>query len=188
MGVDVDGLEVAFDGEVAMSDGRDGQHDVVLVDATRAEAEQMLGRTRARGLAVLRATGATPSEGRALIHEQHAKLLPQGLDTPGHRFVWILSTAGERFGECWFGPLFGSDTDWYVFDIEVDETHRGRGLGQAAMAAVAAVCRTVGASRLGLTVAIDNARAIAAYRAVGFATTRQDATSGEMWLDLSDLQ
>jgi ribosomal protein S18 acetylase RimI-like enzyme len=170
-------------------DGKQGKQDVLLVDATTAEAEQMLGRTRARGLAALTATGTTESEAWAMIGQQHAKLLPDGVATPGHRFVWICSPAGERVGECWFGPLFGSDTDWYVFDIELDEAHRGRGLGQAAMAAIADVCRTMGASRLGLSVAADNERAIAAYRAVGFVATRQDETSAEMWLDgLSDVQ
>jgi ribosomal protein S18 acetylase RimI-like enzyme len=172
-----------------VNDRRGDKQDVILVDATRAEAEQMLGRTRERGLAALTATGTTESEAWALIGEQHAKLLPEGATTPGHQFVWICSPAGERVGECWFGPLFASDTDWYVFDIELDEAHRGRGLGQAAMAAVADVCRTMGASRLGLSVAADNERAIAAYRAVGFVATRQDATSAEMWLEgLSDVQ
>lgn len=162
------------------------QRDVRLVDATEAEAEQMLGRTRARGLAALTATGSSEDQARVLMREQHAKLLPEGIATPGHRFVWVCSPTGERLGECWFGPLFGSQTDWYVFDVEIDEAHRGHGLGQAAMAAVAAACRSAGAGRLGLSVASDNARAIAAYRAVGFVTTRQDATSADMWLNLSD--
>jgi ribosomal protein S18 acetylase RimI-like enzyme len=183
-------------GGSGVSDRRDEKNDektdetssVRLVDATEAEAEQILGRTRARGLAALIATGSTEDDARTLIREQHAKLLPDGVATPAHRFVWICSPTGERFGECWFGPLFGSDTDYYVFDIELDEAHRGRGLGQDTMVAVAAVCRSRGAGRLGLSVASDNARAMAAYRAVGFVITRQDATSADMWLDLTDTQ
>jgi ribosomal protein S18 acetylase RimI-like enzyme len=172
-----------------VSERHDGRQNVLLVDATSAEAEQMLGRTRTRGLAALTATGTTESEAWALIDAQHAKLLPDGVATRGHRFVWICSPDGERLGECWFGPLFASETDWYVFDIELDEAHRGRGFGQAAMAAVADACRTMGVSRLGLSVAADNERAMAAYRAVGFVTTSQEATSAEMWLDgLSDAQ
>lgn len=96
---------------------------------------------------------------------------------------WLPRRLDALGGKCWFGPLFGSDTDWYVFDIELDETHRGRGIGQSAMTAVAALCETMGASRLGLTVAAGNERAMAAYRAVGFVAKRQDATSAEMWLD-----
>lgn len=168
-------------------DSSEGAPDVRLVDAAETEAEQILGRTRARGLAALVATGIGEGDARALIREQHAKLLPQDTATPGHRFVWICSPSGERLGECWFGPLLGSDVDHYVFDIELDEAHRGHGIGRAAMAAVAAACRSAGARRLGLSVAGDNARAIAAYRAVGFVITRQDATSADMWLDLADL-
>jgi ribosomal protein S18 acetylase RimI-like enzyme len=99
--------------------------------------------------------------------------------------VWLSSPAGERLGECWFGPLFGSDTDWYVYDVVLAEEHRGHGLGREAMEAVAAACRRAGAGRLGLTVERHNTPAIAAYRAAGFATTREDATSADMWRTLA---
>src|SRR5690606_17684186 len=107
-----------------MTDGRDSPPGVRLLDATPAEAERMLARTRERGLAALTGAGIAEAEGREMIERQHAKLLPDGVATPGHRFVWIGTPAGERIGETWFGPLYGSATDWYVFDIELDETHR----------------------------------------------------------------
>jgi hypothetical protein len=102
----------------------------------------MVGRTRTRSLASLIAAGSTEDEVRALISEQHTKLLPAGVTTPGHRFVWICSPTG---------------------------TLRAR-FGQAEIVALAAACRTADRRRLGLTVATGNARAVAAYRSAGFVT------------------
>lgn len=155
-----------------------------LVDATPEEAEAILSRTRERGLVALTAAGFSEHEGLRLIRERHAQLLPEGTATPGHRFAWICAADGERIGECWFGPLEASETDWYVFDIELAEQHRGRGHGKTALAAIAESCRRAGARRLGLTVALDNERAFSAYRSLGFVVTKQDASSAEMWLQL----
>jgi len=158
---------------------------VVLVPTAGAEAEEILARTRQRGHAALLATGVGADEAWELIRAQHARLIPEGVATAQHRFVRIESTDGERLGECWFGPLYGSGDDWYVFDIELDEGRRGRGLGRQAMRAVADECRAAGARRLGLSVATGNTRARAACDAVGFRVAREDATSAEMWLDLT---
>lgn len=158
---------------------------VTLRAASAEEAGRILGRTRARGLAALVAAGYDEQEGRRLIREQRARLLPEGVATPGHRFVWIGGGDGRRIGECWFGPLAGSETDWYVFDIELAEGHRGRGYGRAAVQAVVERCRRAGARRVGLTVARDNAPALAAYRAAGFVVGREAGDSLELWQDLT---
>lgn len=164
----------------------EGGATVTLVDAGPDEAEEVLDRTRRRGLAALVAAGVDEAEGRRMIREQHARLLPRGTATPGHRFAWICDADGERVGECWYGPLEGSEADWYVFDIELAEEHRGRGHGRAAVARLLDACADAGARRVGLTVAVDNAPALAAYRAAGFVEARRDGSSLEMWRDLPD--
>ena len=73
--------------------------------------------------------GAWPAEGaeeRAAV--EFARLVPNGLATPGHEFWSILNEAGETVGAIWFGPEteIGHGTG-FIWDIAIDEDHRGRG-------------------------------------------------------------
>ena len=57
------------------------------------------------------------------------QLFPGGKPAEGQH-VMNLVVDGEAVGVLWMGrPLGGSEDTWYVFYVEIDEAHRGRGSG-----------------------------------------------------------
>jgi ribosomal protein S18 acetylase RimI-like enzyme len=58
----------------------------------------------------------------------------------------------------------------FVFDIEIDAEHRGRGLGRAAMLAAERVVADAGRSVIGLNVFGPNRRARRLYESLGYRT------------------
>ena len=64
---------------------------------------------------------------------------------------------GERAGHLWIGPLASDDHEhWWVWDIEIDEAWRGRGVGRAAMEFAEREARARGCREIGLSVIADN--------------------------------
>lgn len=75
---------------------------------------------------------------------------------------------GLDVGWLWLGPPPFGGSGLYVFDIEVDEEHRGEGLGRAIMLAAEQVVRESGYDHLGLNVFGWNHRAESLYRSLGY--------------------
>jgi ribosomal protein S18 acetylase RimI-like enzyme len=97
-----------------------------------------------------------------------AALLPDGLDTHGHRFR-IAESAGERVGLLWFGSKeTEAGTVCWLYDLWVEEPMRKRGYGRALMRALEAETRDMGLSRIELKVSGFNDRARALYESLGF--------------------
>jgi ribosomal protein S18 acetylase RimI-like enzyme len=74
----------------------------------------------------------------------------------------------EPVGWLWLAPA-GSDS-LFVYDIEIDEAHRGRGLGRATMLAAEDVARTAGHRFVRLNVFGWNTSAQALYNSLGYRT------------------
>ena len=107
----------------------------------------------------------------ARARESYVGLLPQGPDTPGARVV-RLHEGDVPVGWLWValkadGP---ADLAW-VYDVELDEAHRGRGLGRAAMLLAEDLARELGATALGLNVFGGNAVARRLYASLGYTET-----------------
>ncbi len=145
----------------AMTDAENtGWQDVV----TRAYAdEQVQSGNWAPGEAVHRA------------REASAALLAQGRDTPGMLFLTGLRPDGEPVGRIWLAlehPRGTADCA-FLYDIEVDEPHRGQGYGRALLTAAEEAARSRGASALELNVFGGNATAIALYASAGYVVVQQ---------------
>jgi ribosomal protein S18 acetylase RimI-like enzyme len=98
--------------------------------------------------------------------EVHERILPQGVDTPGHDFLVALDAAtGRRIGITW---LFHQERAAFVYDVEVDAAERGKGYGRALMDAAAERLRGLGMEVLGLNVFGHNHVAHALYDALGY--------------------
>jgi GNAT superfamily N-acetyltransferase len=98
--------------------------------------------------------------------EVHERILPQGVDTPGHDFLVALdAAAGRRIGITW---LFHEELAAFVYDVEVDEAERAKGYGRALMNAAAEHVRGLGMEVLGLNVFGHNHVAHALYDALGY--------------------
>ena len=90
------------------------------------------------------------------------------LDT--HRVFDVLAD-GEVVGSLWLGPLPAGGTDWWVFDIEIDEAHRRRGHARRALELGHATAKDHGATTIGLNVFGYNTGAKELYDSLGYAVT-----------------
>jgi ribosomal protein S18 acetylase RimI-like enzyme len=124
--------------------------------------------------AVVRELVATmpEEEARATAAGGIARYLPEGVATPHHTLLIAEDAAGTAVGNAWVGPdphrAEGSDAAW-LYDINVYPQARRSGYGSAILAAVEALVRRDGKSRLGLNVVGTNEAAIALYRKNGYA-------------------
>ncbi|WP_225821985.1 GNAT family N-acetyltransferase [Streptomyces naphthomycinicus] len=111
--------------------------------------------------------GVPEAVARAKALGDHEKLLPDGLASDGMLFS-VLEHEGTRVGTLW---LALQDTKAFVFDVETDTAHRGRGHGRTLM--LLAERRTIEAGRpvLGLNVFAGNAPAERLYESLGYETT-----------------
>lgn len=106
-----------------------------------------------------------------LSRTEQAASLPDGMATPGHDlFVGVVD--GEIVGNLW---LFTDPTqpvrDTFIYDIEINEAHRGRGLGRALLDAAESWCAEHGSSSVRLNVFALNTTARALYESAGYSPT-----------------
>jgi len=88
---------------------------------------------------------------------------------PAGHSVFVIEVDGESVGHMWlverrdaFEPTLS------VYDIDVDEPHRGRGYGKAAMVFAEEEARRRGLTRIALRVGARNDAARNLYRSLGF--------------------
>ena len=116
----------------------------------------------ARGL--VEHAGLSPSDAAAKVERDIPFVLPQGLDTPGVH-VWAVEDDGRRVGTVFLGVRDGAA---FLYDITIDESERGRGVGRAAMTALEAEVRALGHDRVALNVWGGNDVARGLYRSLGY--------------------
>jgi len=101
----------------------------------------------------------------------------------GHEFFVGLDTADRRIGWIWLGPVPSSDaprdTRW-LFQIVVDATRRGQGLGRGLLRAAEEHVLETGGTQLALNVFRWNSVAVALYTSSGYDTAFQDEKAFEM--------
>jgi ribosomal protein S18 acetylase RimI-like enzyme len=138
----------------------------------------------------------TPQEAAGYARRQLADLLPEGIATPLH-LLWTVREAvpGQPVvGHLWLrvAPAPGVDpvVEAYVFDVELVEAARGRGLGTATMLAAEEAARDLGAGVIRLNVFVQDVPALRMYERLGYVTVAEDtsrdggATARSMTKDL----
>jgi GNAT superfamily N-acetyltransferase len=110
--------------------------------------------------------GVPRAEARAKSERDHAALLPDGLLTPD---VWlsVLEHEGTRVGTLWLASLEGRA---YVFDVQTEAAHRGKGHGRTLMLLAEAQAIAAGHRMIGLNVFADNTPAERLYESLGYET------------------
>ncbi len=99
---------------------------------------------------------------------QFAELFPDGAPAEG-QFVMNAIADGVTVGTLWMGRPFSRDSNtWFVFDIEIAEDARGRGIGRAAMEAAEVWTREHGGTRVALNVFGPNLIARSLYDSLGY--------------------
>lgn len=121
-----------------------------------------------------RSRGLPADRARVDAERQIADLLPAGVRTDGA----LLRTGvveGEPVGWIWIalpGSAGQRDMAW-IYNIEVDPDHRGKGYGRALMRAAEVELVALGVTKLGLNVFGDNTVAMGLYASLGFRVTAQ---------------
>lgn len=115
----------------------------------------------------------TQTESLAKAEEAFAKLLPEGPATTGQHLFSLWSTADQRaVGVVWFH--IRANQVAFIYDLVIDEAHRGKGLGKPAMAAMEAEMKRLGATSSALHVFGHNTAARRLYESCGYAITNID--------------
>jgi ribosomal protein S18 acetylase RimI-like enzyme len=108
---------------------------------------------------------------RKKSEDDFAAVLPAGIETPGHG-IFIVEADGERVGVLWVAEReLGARQVLYIYDIEIDEAHRGRGYGRIAMLLAEEEARARGLTRIELNVFGGNHVARGLYRSLGYVET-----------------
>lgn len=112
---------------------------------------------------------------RAVAEEKAAstnkKYFPGDRPIDGHTIYWVRSE-GRNVGFLWIGPHpDGIAGVAWVWDIEIDEAERGKGLGRATMAAAEQAALAEGYTDLALNVFGFNTVARSLYESMGYQTT-----------------
>ncbi|WP_394163693.1 GNAT family N-acetyltransferase [Galactobacter valiniphilus] len=101
-----------------------------------------------------------------------ALAFPDGSPAAGQAVFDLVAADGEPVGYLWVGPdSSGDPTQWWVWDVVVDEAHRGKGYGKQAMRLAEEHARGRGATSIGLSVFGFNKPAQGLYESLGFETT-----------------
>jgi ribosomal protein S18 acetylase RimI-like enzyme len=110
------------------------------------------------------------SEAEAKADADLAEQLPDGLRTEGTYVYAIEDEGGSMAGHAFLGKRADSTGAEvaFIYDIWLDASVRGRGLGRAAMVELEDEVRRLGLDRLRLNVFGHNSRARELYRSLGY--------------------
>ncbi|MFI6487224.1 GNAT family N-acetyltransferase [Streptomyces sp. NPDC050564] len=113
--------------------------------------------------------GLPEREAYAKSNRDHDQLMPQGLDTQNMWFT-VLEHEGTPVGDLWLGERGGRA---FVYNVQVDAAHRGRGHGRTLMLLAEVQAVAAGVNRIGLNVFSGNAPAERLYESLGYRTTER---------------
>ena len=140
-----------------------------LTRRTRSPSTSRALDDEVRGGARASTSSSTPRLRPREPHRSATDAFPDGEAAPGNWLFAVEDGEGTRVGVLWLGDPFDGEPDTlWVYDIEIDPDHRGRGLGRDAMLLAEAEARRLGRQRIKLNVFARNAVARALYLSLGF--------------------
>jgi RimJ/RimL family protein N-acetyltransferase len=117
---------------------------------------------------MVRDAGIDRENATAMAASQMDELFPGQKPSP-QQLVYALEADGEPVGNLW---VCDRDTPLqhalFIYNIEIDEAHRGKGYGRAAMDLVESEARRLGVDRVALNVFGRNEVARNLYRSCGY--------------------
>jgi ribosomal protein S18 acetylase RimI-like enzyme len=117
---------------------------------------------------LVRSRGLSPEEAEKRSASTFPATVADVLAEEGSSISRVLTDDEQPVGWLWLAPA-GADS-LFVYDVEIDEPHRGRGMGRAAMLAAEDVARAAGHRFVRLNVFGWNTSAQALYRSLGYRT------------------
>ena len=118
----------------------------------------------------VRAGNWTEDEAESRSAEQTDSLLPLGIETPGTLLLIAETPEGVSIGHVWVALQRqpGSGSGAWIYDIEVEPQHRGKGFGRALLLAAEEETARHGISKIGLNVFGSNTTARNLYESAGY--------------------
>jgi ribosomal protein S18 acetylase RimI-like enzyme len=147
------------------------REDVQLRPMTESEFREQLEATAVDyAREKVRAGHYEPGGAVERAREEIARVVPEGLRTPGHHAAFIVPPGGsDPVGWVWYGVREdGGRPALFIWELRVFEGHRRRGHAEAALAALEPRARELGAERISLHVFAHNGPARALYEKVGY--------------------
>lgn len=119
--------------------------------------------------------GLPPDQASAKAESSRLENLPNGLATPGTS-IDVLVHDGDVVGHVWVSTreIAPGAVGAFVYDVEVDESQRGKGYGRALMLHAERIAHDMETGVLGLHVFTGNTAAIGLYESLGYATTHHN--------------
>lgn len=123
---------------------------------------------------VARLKGLSAEDGYADAARQTDVLLPAGCATPGQLLFVAVDGAGAVVATLWLATTTpnGTAAGW-IYDITVDESHRGKGYGREIMLLAEQQCRQLELPSMHLNVFGPNVVARRLYESLGYEITAQ---------------
>jgi GNAT superfamily N-acetyltransferase len=115
------------------------------------------------------AGGWRESDANERARAEYAKVLPNGLDTPGQFLMAVRDESGNRVGEVWFA--LQKQEGWaqvFIFWIGVREPYRRKGYASQVFDFIEGEAKRLGAGRVALQVFGDNTAARTLYEQLGY--------------------
>ena len=94
--------------------------------------------------------------------------MPNGVLSPG-QFAFEVLDDDTHIGNVW---LAQNGSEWFIYDIDIEEKFRGEGLGRATMRAIEDYVRSQSGTEIGLSVFGFNTVAQNLYLSEGYTTSR----------------
>lgn len=112
--------------------------------------------------------GSSEEDARRKASGDTQQLFP-GHEPSSDQFVFVVEVEAEPVGELWLAERATElGRCLWIYDIRIDEAHRSRGYGKAAMLFAEAEAARRGYSRVGLNVSGGNQVARNLYRSLGY--------------------
>lgn len=112
--------------------------------------------------------GIAPEKATAMAASQMDELFPGRAPSP-EQLVYVVEADGERVGDLWVcdreDPMQHA---LFIYFVGIDEEHRGKGYGKAAMELAESEARRLGIDRIALSVFGRNEIARNLYRSLGY--------------------
>ena len=133
------------------------------------EFERWLPRTRDAYAEDMVVNGGVPEDrGRDKAARDVEQLFPGGRPA-ADQSVFVIEADGRPVGDLWVAEREGDlQHSLWIYDVHVDEPHRGRGYGRAAMLYAEEEARRSGLGGVGLMVFGGNDVARSLYRSLGY--------------------
>ncbi len=139
-----------------------------LRDMTDGELGAFSRQLRTSLIADLTTAGYDEGEAAALADLQMSAAFPNDRPRPQHRVCHVVRD-DRPVGHVWYGPdLAAADGGWWLYDLEIDDAHRGSGIGTRVLAFVEVEVRGLGGTTIGLRVFDHNDTARHLYERSGY--------------------